>query len=620
MAEMIPDRIPQRASAGEKKLFSILQKLPDDYIVYYEPIIEDPYPDFIVICPDLGLLVIEVKGWYPKDILAADANSVLVKELRQEIYRNHPVRQAQDYLLSLIDECRNHRYGERLLQKEGEHQNRFIFPFGHFAVLSNITETQLKAHTLGDLTTVFPANQVVTRNIVESWTDDSLSGEDICQIFQSYFNPTWEFPPLKETQVDTIRAIVHPEIILPTKTHEIEPEDIKVLDLRQENNARNIGDGHRIIYGVAGSGKTVLLLAKARLLSSQKPEAQILFLCYNVTLASYLETALGDCINVEVRHFDGWAKANGCPRRIGESDNDEFGERFLKVLEQGCFDSRRYDAVMIDESQDFAISWFKCVLEAMKEPSDGDLVIVGDGSQGLYGLTKVRWKQIGIQAKGRTIYTKFDLDKNYRNSREIIELASLFATPPEHDEEAEDALISIAVSPEKCQRYTGFKPVMIKSSNRQEELAKILTIVKDLMDGNWFGKSIKPLTAEEIAIFYTFLLKKDRPLMQWLIEGLTDIAPVVWLTNPGDSYARTRLTDPGIKIQTIHSAKGLQYRAVILMWADQLPRQFGDTNQQDERCLMYVALTRPEDFLVISTSNYSTFMEEIEESISVEFA
>ena len=65
MAEMIPDRLPSGASAGEKKVFALLQQLPDDVIVYYEPVVADRYPDFIVIIPSLGLLVIEVKGWYP---------------------------------------------------------------------------------------------------------------------------------------------------------------------------------------------------------------------------------------------------------------------------------------------------------------------------------------------------------------------------------------------------------------------------------------------------------------------------------------------------------------------------------------------------------------------------
>lgn len=64
----------------------------------------------------------------------------------------------------------------------------------------------------------------------------------------------------------------------------------------------------------------------------------------------------------------------------------------------------------------------------------------------------------------------------------------------------------------------------------------------------------------------------------------------------------------------MHSAKGLQYRAVILMWADHLPRNFKDTNEAEERCLMYVGITRPEDYLVISASGYSPFIQEIKES------
>ena len=48
--------------AGERKVFALLQQLPDEVIVYYEPVVADRYPDFIVIIPSVGLLVIEVKG------------------------------------------------------------------------------------------------------------------------------------------------------------------------------------------------------------------------------------------------------------------------------------------------------------------------------------------------------------------------------------------------------------------------------------------------------------------------------------------------------------------------------------------------------------------------------
>jgi hypothetical protein len=623
MAEMVPDRLPSRAPFGEKKLFSVLQKLPDDYIVYYEPIVEDRYPDFVVICPNFGLLVIEVKGWYPKDILSADNNTVRIKESQGEVRRNHPVRQARDYMLSLMDSCLNSPYSKQLLQKNGEYQNRFIFPFGHFAILSNITDTQLKQHPSGDLTEVFTPNKVVPRDVLESWLDDYFTEDNLCQTILKFFNPFWEFPKLNENQINAIRSIVHPEIILsvPSKVSQeevdIEPIDLKVLDLRQEINARKIGEGHRIIYGVAGSGKTVLLIAKARILSNQNPDAQILILCYNITLASYLSEVIRSCPNVTVKHFDGWARTNGCVRKNQQS-NEELGNLFLTRLENGCRDSHHYDAILIDEAQDFAISWFKCILEAMKNPNDGDLVIVGDGSQGVYkGRTKINWREIGINAVGRTISTKLDLDKNYRNSREIVELASVFATPPETDKEGEDSILSLFVDPEKCQRRTGIKPALVQSANRHEESTKVLAITKNLLDGNWFGKSIEPLKPENIAIFYPMVTRYETQILEDLIQGLRELAPVVWLNN--DRRARTRVNEPGIKIQTIYSAKGLQYRAVILIWADQLPRDFDDSNEAEERSLMYVAITRPEDFLAISASGYSTFVSKIENSQKIDF-
>lgn len=61
MAEMIPDRMPSGASAGEKRVFELLQKLPDDCVVYYEPVVSDRYPDFVVVMPSVGILVIEAR-------------------------------------------------------------------------------------------------------------------------------------------------------------------------------------------------------------------------------------------------------------------------------------------------------------------------------------------------------------------------------------------------------------------------------------------------------------------------------------------------------------------------------------------------------------------------------
>lgn len=78
-----------------------------------------------------------------------------------------------------------------------------------------------------------------------------------------------------------------------------------------------------------------------------------------------------------------------------------------------------------------------------------------------------------------------------------------------------------------------------------------------------------------------------------------------------EHHAKRRIDEPGIKVQTIHSAKRLQYRVVILMWADLLPSEFPDSDVEGERRLMYVALTRPEDMLFITCSMESAFVRDI---------
>jgi hypothetical protein len=80
MAHIVPDVLPRSASAGERRLHAVLRRLPDDCVVYYEPMVGNRCPDFVVICPQLGLLVIEVKGWRIGDILAADDRTVQVAQ------------------------------------------------------------------------------------------------------------------------------------------------------------------------------------------------------------------------------------------------------------------------------------------------------------------------------------------------------------------------------------------------------------------------------------------------------------------------------------------------------------------------------------------------------------
>ena len=70
MAITIPETIRSSATIGERLLFRTLKTyLPDDYIVYYEPDILGRRPDFVIIGPDLGLVVLEVKDYTKNTLL-----------------------------------------------------------------------------------------------------------------------------------------------------------------------------------------------------------------------------------------------------------------------------------------------------------------------------------------------------------------------------------------------------------------------------------------------------------------------------------------------------------------------------------------------------------------------
>ena len=258
----------------------------------------------------------------------------------------------------------------------------------------------------------------------------------------------------------------------------------------------------------------------------------------------------------------------------------------------------------------------------MQDRLDGNLLIVGDGSQGIYANRKISWKQIGIQAPGRSISKKFDLDRNYRNSREIVELASLFANTDKNGQD-ENTIGSPRIDVQNCIRHAGVVPVLLESPNLVSECSRVIELVEGLLAGNWFDKSIVPAVPSEIGILYPFAAGIEhnthfpgRKVIKDLVLKLNRVAPTVWLSEnskSGHGSSRDRVCDPGIKVQTIHSAKGLQYRIVILLWAGLLPATFGQHTESGDKKLMYVALTRAEDLLLISHSGRSKFIEQMKQ-------
>ncbi len=634
MAVCIPETLPPNATAGERRVFEGLRdRFGPDVLIYYEPTIDRRRPDFIVIDPRRGVLVIEVKGWWVKNLLSGNRQRLVVLgangEPREQL---HPLEQARLYKHRLKEACENDLLHLLLVHREGPRRGQFIFPFTHVAVLAAVDRLQLAAK--GPFwNEVFPPGEVWAR---DEFAQLCAASDDAG--LDRLFDRRWDFPPLTAEQVNVLRTLIHPEIrisrravaprrpvrpaIAQTMTVTEAPPwyrtgvmprlELKVLDLEQEVAARKVGTGHRLIFGVAGSGKTVMLISRARLLASVGGK-RVLVLCYNVPLAATLLAALrdeGDA--VVVRHVDAAAREHGKVIRQAET-NEAFGARWLAALTAPGAAFARYDAVLIDEAQDFPAVWFACARALLADPAEGDLLIVGDGNQGIYGRKGgVTWSSLGINARGRTTYFR----KSYRSSKEIIEFAAPFARTEGTED---DGVSPIAIDPAQATRATSVKPVVVRSADRAEEVAKARELILTLVNQGRFGghRLHRPLDPSEVAVIYPAVPRGGEGCLPTLRRDLEEAGvPSVWIraaereTKTADT--RQCVGEPGVKLLSVFHAKGLQFRAVIFLWADLLPQPgWLRKTREEQEALFYVALTRAEDFLAVLHSGPSEFVERL---------
>ena len=288
----------------------------------------------------------------------------------------------------------------------------------------------------------------------------------------------------------------------------------------------------------------------------------------------------------------------------------------MAALEKGTAETAAYDAVLVDEAQDFGCSWFKCVKLALKDPDDGDLLIVGDGSQSVYRTRPFTWADAGIKAQGRVISSRMQLDINYRNTAEILAVAQPFAgtATPENAIEGPSAIRVLAISADKAIRH-GPRPTLIQLADRQAEIDAAVQLV-----GGWVREGLElagkqvALAPSDIAVLYPHRSPGAQPLLDQLQARLTGAGIAVARLSGNLPHADP--SSPGLKLSTFHSIKSLQFRAVVVIWADLLPSRLPDRTPEGDRSLMYVALTRAEDILAITCSGASPFVNDIAAAIS----
>ncbi|MHA2362372.1 MAG: 3'-5' exonuclease [Candidatus Hodarchaeales archaeon] len=575
---------------GEKKLYGYLSRIQDVYtdtFCYYEPLIQDKYPDFLLIGARIGVVVIEIKDYKEEALISVSPSEEWITQQNgQTINVPNPLNQVYNYWKGItrkIDVSITDMEFNNIVQQ--------------VIVLPNITKeskigTEIQEYRPSRIK-IFFKEEIQTKYA------------NFQQIFNKKINHTLE---LSRKQVQLLRANLVPSSRLPSKTqiplgkYFTPEEELKLLDQQQERLARELGEGHRLIFGVAGSGKTILLLARARYLALKHTNWKILLLCFNINLREHLKKLLNPAdyeAQVEVDNFHHWAKdmimAIGGPYKIAyqeaaeniqtQKKKDTF---FKTVVSEILLDAitntkiRPYDAILIDEGQDFEKEWFTPVIQLLN-PKTNSLLIAVDGLQSVYKRKKFFWKEVGVQAVGRV--RRFT--KSYRNPKTIGQFAYSFLL--------KDPNISTLIQTQDDHLATdGFiregGEVTYRNVKTQEEEYKIII--------EYINK-FKEKKYTTLLLF--FRNPKNIPTINELLDLLKK-EQLEW------SYLDKGLkTTPGINIGTIHGTKGLEADAIIIPHISLLQKM------GVKRKLIYVGMTRAIHYLLLTSSWENEWTRDIKE-------
>lgn len=607
MATLIPSlsSVTRRMTSGERRFAQRLEShLEDDYLCWYDVPVGGEHPDFIVLNPRRGLLIIEVKDWKLDTIRAMDKHSATILTDRGLKAVANPLEQARQYAFKV---CGLLERDPALVQPpESPMKGRLMFPWGHGVALAGITRRQLQS--LGDeAAAILPPERVICQDEMTESADAAEFQKRLWGMFGVTFRFTMTLP-----QVDRIRWHLFPEMRVPGPQAALDlgdgldsgkpksiPDLVRVMDIQQQLLARSLGEGHRVIHGVAGSGKTMILGYRAQHLAKMLPKP-VLVLCFNVALASklaHVAEVQGIADKVSVRTFHRWCVEQLRLFHVKQPTGE--GDAFWKALVQAVSDGvdkqqiprAQYGAVLIDEGHDFEPQWFKLVAQ-MVDPETNSLLVLYDDAQSLYARRKrgFSFSQVGIQARGRTTILRL----NYRNTVDVLRLAYEFAKDVLTPEDAEEDGVPL-VSPESAGR-NGPKPEVIRFPDLRREAAFAV-------------ERLRALHAEGVAWNQMAIVYRVRFIGERMVEELQRAKiPVEWL-------ALQRRYSPdadSVKVMTMHASKGLEFPVVLIPGVGFMPHPREDAAA--EARLLYVAMTRAMDRLVVTHHADSPFAVRLKEA------
>jgi hypothetical protein len=593
MAFLIPDNLKSRSDvpAMIRRTVSAFQVgLDDSCVVWYEPLYDrsGEKPHLVVLIPDRGIAVLEVVDARTSKFMGIFKGKPQFSRDGAEI--PNPVDRAHK-LAALLDQR---------VQAEPR-VSRLSLSVAAGVCFTNLTSAEAKENRIS---TVIPDAFCIYKEEI----DAAIAGVGEAALMRAFTRLLG--PPLEEQitpEIDkALRGLIQPDTVIgtvfggtPDQLQIFQPpcadvETLRVMDRQQEALAKSLGDGHRVIRGVAGSGKTLVLVFRAKLLAENFPNKKFLLTCYTKTLASQLKTLLSRYPNVDVINLHALMYEIIRSARLSydfkENDFSKMVATAFTALAKGV--GPRYDAVLVDEAQDLETDELQFVTKLLKDGAD-DLVIVADAAQNIF-KRKFSWKQAGVKAQGRTRLLRI----NYRNTKQILEFASKFLLnsktlttddAPDFDDE------NVVIPPQSAQR-SGASPILEIVEDVETEIKRTIELTQD-----WLSK-LSP--SDKIAVLYPGTDRKDRGYL--LNRDLRAAGvDVYWACDrhKRGSKAGLATATERVVLSTIHSCKGLEYPHVIIcgIWKDK-------HEIEENRKLAYVGMTRATETLhIISRGGHELF-------------
>lgn len=424
---------------------------------------------------------------------------------------------------------------------------------------------------------------------------------------------------------------------------EVLPTDSMVevlrLDQKQIDEVNRITKGHQLILACAGSGKSVILIARCFKLASLNKSKKYLLVCYNRNLMDYYDWQIDEAgfseSNLKCCRFFQLclellanAKIPQPMRYANEDDNAFFAEVAQRVY-QGLVSGKikeRYHGIFIDEVQRLEPLWYRICYMLLENPDTDDHVftICGDLTQNM--KKNVRRGLAPWQGEGLPVFTghTIHIEKNYRNSVPINRFINHYSDltrsrlPEAQKMEASTYLRGKAFR-EGTDPLVVYYNTDIKDSRKiaQNEAVAVLRAVEYMHDTLNIGYADIAVLMYNRGIDrksmyhngYSILSRVENCLANNDIKS----SKLSWLTNQ-DRPTSYKYRD-GVSLITFEGSLGIDFRGIVVCGLSLIGARLKIQNEtpgsiqkrtvelQDEYYLgfdaMYVACTRAKDSLAL---------------------